>query len=213
MTFKGYTAQDIEQLGKIERLNLINSCTGYKSANLMGTIGKEGELNVAVFSSITHLGSNPALLGFILRPTTVPRDTYRNLKETGYCTVNHITASQFEAAHHSSSSYDYGISEFDQTNLEAEFREGIAAPFVKNSPVQLLCKYLNEYPIHENDTLHVILQIEGIWVDEKLLTSDHWIRLDQGEVVCINGLDGYALPKLLDRLEYARPFKTQKSLL
>ena len=71
-----------ESLGKIPRLNLINSCMGYKSANLIGTISKDGRPNLAVFSSITHLGSDPALIGFILRPTTVPRHTYSNIKET-----------------------------------------------------------------------------------------------------------------------------------
>jgi flavin reductase (DIM6/NTAB) family NADH-FMN oxidoreductase RutF len=68
---------DISQLEKVERLNLINSCTGYKSANLIATKSVDGAVNVAIFSSITHLGSNPALIGFIVRPTTVPRNTYK----------------------------------------------------------------------------------------------------------------------------------------
>ncbi|MBM3186302.1 MAG: flavin oxidoreductase, partial [Bacteroidetes bacterium] len=69
---------DFQALSKVPRLNLINSCMGYKSANLIGSISKDGNYNLAVFSSITHLGSDPALLGFILRPTTVPRHTYSN---------------------------------------------------------------------------------------------------------------------------------------
>ena len=32
----------IENLDKIYRLNLINSCTGYKSANLIGSVDKNG---------------------------------------------------------------------------------------------------------------------------------------------------------------------------
>ena len=56
----------IEQMKKITRLNLINSCTGYKSANLIGTISNSGKSNVAVFSTVTHLGSDPALIGFII---------------------------------------------------------------------------------------------------------------------------------------------------
>jgi flavin reductase (DIM6/NTAB) family NADH-FMN oxidoreductase RutF len=52
---------DISQLEKVER-NLINSCTGYKSANLIATKSEDGAVNVAIFSSITHLGSNPALI-------------------------------------------------------------------------------------------------------------------------------------------------------
>ena len=61
---------DMLAMDKIKRLNLINSCTGYKSANLIGTKSVDGIENVAVFSSITHLGSKPAMLGFIVRPTT-----------------------------------------------------------------------------------------------------------------------------------------------
>ena len=67
-----YTYNDIEDMEKIFRLNLINSVTGFKSANLIGTTSKEGITNLAVFSSITHLGSNPPFIGFVLRPTTVP---------------------------------------------------------------------------------------------------------------------------------------------
>ena len=78
---KKFTKEAIQELPKIPRLNLINSCTGYKSANLIATKTAEGVSNVAIFSSITHLGSDPALLGFILRPTTVPRNTYKNIKE------------------------------------------------------------------------------------------------------------------------------------
>jgi flavin reductase (DIM6/NTAB) family NADH-FMN oxidoreductase RutF len=210
---KTYTTSDIQDLDKISRLNLINSCTGYKSANLIATQSIEGNLNVAVFSSITHLGSDPAMLGFILRPTTVPRDTYKNIRETGYFTVNHITENMIQAAHHSSASYDEGVSEFDKSGLAPEFLENISTPFVKGSPVRLLCKYLNEYPIHENGTIHIIASIEKIICDEEVVEKDHWLRLDKGNVVAINGLDGYALPKLLDRFEYARPDKKQKSLL
>jgi flavin reductase (DIM6/NTAB) family NADH-FMN oxidoreductase RutF len=141
---------EIEKMGRIERLNLINSCTGYKSANLIATINNEGQTNVAVFSSVTHLGSDPALISFILRPTTVPRHTYQNIKEYGYFSVNHITSKQIADAHHTSANYPQEISEFDMTDLEAVYHGGCPVPFVKGSPVKLLCKYVNEYLIEEN---------------------------------------------------------------
>ena len=91
-----FTRDQINDLGKIKKINLINSCSGYKSANLIGTISKEGITNVAVFSSVTHLGSNPPTLGFILRPTTVPRDTYKNIIDTKEFTVNHINVNDID---------------------------------------------------------------------------------------------------------------------
>ena len=95
-------AAAIAEMDKTYRLNLINSITGYKSAQLIGTQNNAGATNLAVFSSVIHLGSNPPLVGFILRPTTVPRHTFANLKETGVFTLNHISAPHIEDAHHTS---------------------------------------------------------------------------------------------------------------
>jgi flavin reductase (DIM6/NTAB) family NADH-FMN oxidoreductase RutF len=134
--------KDISNLDKIYRINLINSCSGFKSANLLGSISIDGMPNVAIFSSVTHLGSNPPTLGFILRPTTVPRDTYKNIKEFGVFTINHIWEDVIEDAHHTSAKYPEGISEFNMTNLESEFKGKFEAPFVKNAPVQMSMKFI-----------------------------------------------------------------------
>ena len=85
-----FNEEEIENLEKIYRINLINSCSGYKAANLIGTIS-ENNNNLAIFSSLVHLGSNPPLLGFFLRPTEiVPRHTYLNIKENQYYTINSV---------------------------------------------------------------------------------------------------------------------------
>jgi len=201
----------ISQMEKIERLNLINSCTGYKSANLIATKSVDGKSNVAIFSSVTHLGSEPALIGFIMRPTTVPRDTYKNIRETGFFTINHITVDMIADAHHTSANYELGVSEFDKTNLEEEYKNDIAIPFVKGSPVQLHCKYVNEYYIKENNTIHIIASIENLFFDENLQHEDGWLQIDKGNVIALNGLDGYCLPKLVDRFQYARKDTPSKS--
>ncbi len=203
-TMKHLSKESIVQMDKISKLNLINSCTGYKSANLIATKSIEGETNVAIFSSITHLGSSPALIGFIMRPTTVPRDTYKNIMETGCFTVNHITVDMIADAHHTSANYDTGVSEFDKTNLVEEYKDNFPIPFVKGSPVQLYCKFVNEYYIKENDTIHVIASIEHLFFEEELQHKDSWLQLDKANVITLNGLDGYCLPKLVDRFKYAR---------
>jgi flavin reductase (DIM6/NTAB) family NADH-FMN oxidoreductase RutF len=208
---KHISKETISQMDKIEKLNLINSCTGFKSANLIATKSIEGNTNVAIFSSVTHLGSSPSLVGFIVRPTTVPRDTYKNIMETGFFTINHITIDMIADAHHTSANYDSGISEFDKTNLEEEYKEGITIPFVKGSPVQLYCKYVNEYLIKENNTIHVIASIEHVYYNEDLEHKDGWLQLDKGNIVALNGVDGYFLPKLIDRFQHAKQDVPTKS--
>ena len=203
-----YSRTDIDQMDKIFRLNLINSCTGFKSANLLGTKSLNGVSNVAVFSSITHLGSNPPLIGFILRPTTVPRDTYRNIKDTGVFTVNHIYSDIIEDAHHTSAKYPDEVSEFTKTDLEEEFLGDFPAPFVKGAKIRLGCRFLNEYEIKENDTLLLVSAVEHVFIaDQDIQQEDGWLKLENANTVAINGLDGYATTSLLDRYAYARPKK------
>ncbi len=202
-----FSREHINEMHHLYRINLINSCSGYKSANLIGTKDKNGTSNVAVFSSITHMGSNPALLGFFLRPTTVLRNTYENIKDTCVYTINHIYQDIIEDAHHTSAKYDKGISEFDMTHLDEEYRDGFTAPFVKGSPIQMAMSYVEEYPIKANNTILVIGQIEKLFVPDDLLEKDGFINLSKGKVATINGLDGYAVPELQTRLDYQRPKK------
>jgi flavin reductase (DIM6/NTAB) family NADH-FMN oxidoreductase RutF len=202
---KHIKASDIEEMEKIYRLNLVNSCTGYKSANLIATRSKSGNPNVAVFSSVTHIGSNPAMLGFVTRPLSVARNTYNNIRETEYFTVNHIQDKMIEQAHQTAAKYDEEISEFNKTGLDEEYLDGFHAPYVKQSEVKLGCKFVNEYHIKENDTVLVVASIEHIYFDEGIQMPDGWLRLDDAGTVAVNGLDGYSLPSLLDRFHYARP--------
>lgn len=200
-----FDKEAIENLTYVKKINLINSVTGYKSANLIGTKSKTGVTNVAVFSSVTHFGSSPAILGFVLRPTTVIRNTYENIKETGVFTINPIFKSNIKDAHHTSAKYPKNVSEFDKTSLEEEYKDNWEAPFVKKAPIQLAMKYLEEYEIKANGTILVLAEIKKIYVREDLLEDDYLINLTKGEIAAINGLDTYAVPNNNLRLSYQRP--------
>ena len=202
-----FNFDDIQNLEKIYKINLINSCSGFKSANLLGSLSEEGISNVAVFSSVTHLGSKPPTLGFILRPTTVPRDTYKNIKDSGIFTINHIHQDIIEDAHHTSAKYPKEVSEFDMTGLEEEFKGNFKAPFVKGAPVQMSMKFIEEVYVPSNDVMLIVSQIQELYIDDALLQEDGLINLSKGNVAAINGLDTYAIPEFNKQLSYQRPKK------
>ena len=95
-TLSNAQIMDMEQR---KRAQLINSISGFRSVALIGTIDTQGQTNLAIFSSIVHLGSNPPLLGFIMRPDSVERHTLSNIMETGHYTINHIHQNMYEHAH------------------------------------------------------------------------------------------------------------------
>ena len=200
-----FTRIDIDKMSKIFRLNLINSITGYKSANLIGTKTDNKINNVAIFSSVTHLGSDPPLIGFITRPENGNRNTYNNILKNKIFTINHIVKNQIISAHQSSAKYPKNVSEFDKTDLKVEFKNNFDAPFVKDSPVQIGCSFVNKYFIKENKTTLMIGQVEMLFINKKLVIEDGFVQLDKEDVIAVNGLDGYALPKLIKRIPYARP--------
>ncbi|MFT6097014.1 MAG: flavin reductase (DIM6/NTAB) family NADH-FMN oxidoreductase RutF [Nonlabens sp.] len=197
--------KELQSYERIYRANLVNSVTGFKSANLLATRSKDGVDNVAIFSSVTHLGSDPALFSFVQRPLGHGAGhTYYNLKETGKITLNHIPVSLVNVAHQSSAKYDKNISEFEELEIEKLERDGYAVPFVKESPVQLVAEYVNEYYLEENNCILVICKITEVFLDPDILHEDGWLDLGKAGTVTINGLDGYAAAKTEKRLSYAQ---------
>lgn len=208
-----YSRNDIDKFDKIYRINMINSCSGFKSANLIGTRSSDGCANLAIFSSVIHMGSNPPLLGFVLRPTKVERNTYSNIKETGLYTVNHVQYGFAEQAHHTSAKYASDVSEFEITGLKEVYRNGFHAPFVGQSPVQIGLKFVEEYKIKANGTLLIIGEITDVFLKDGLMDLDGFINLPKAEVAAISGLDAYSLPSGTARFGYQRPYEKSEELI
>ena len=101
-----YTKQDIKEMDQRYRAHFINSLSGFKSANLVGTRGLNGLDNLCIVSSVVHLGADPALLAFINRPHTVERHTLENIIETGCYTLNQVNQSIYPKAHHTAARYE-----------------------------------------------------------------------------------------------------------
>ena len=169
---KHFTRDYINKLDKVSRLNLINSVTGYKPANLIGTISKSKQENLAIFSSLVHLGSKPPLLGLITRPDSVPRHTYSNIIESKFYTINHIHDKMVQRAHMTSAKFEQNESEFDRCNIKSEYVQGFIAPFVKESQVKIGMKFVEEIKIKSNNTILIIGEVINI------ITSEIYIKKD-----------------------------------
>lgn len=204
---KHISRTEIDASDKIYRLNLINSITGYKPTNLIGTVSGEGITNLTIISSVIHMGSNPPLIGFIQRPITVQRDTYQNIKETGYYTINHVHGEFIERAHQTSAKYDPFISEFDTCEFGEEYLNEFPAPFVKESKVKIGMKFLEEIPIKHNGTILIIGEIVDIYLVEQCLEEDGNLDLNIVNDVCLSGLNAYHAVSHKASFEYARPNK------
>lgn len=199
------TKSDIENTEKIRRLNLINSITGIKPANLIGSISGDGESNLAIFSSVVHLGSNPALIGFILRPSgSVKRDTADNILETGYYTINHIHESFVQNAHYTSAKFEKSESEFERCHLTEEFLYNFKAPFVGESMVKIGMKFLEKIPIEINGTAMIVGEIEHLIVADSAINDAGYVDLSTVNDIGLSGLNTYYRLNKITSYPYAR---------
>lgn len=199
------TNKNILQFEKLYRTNFVNSLSGFKSANLVGTISNEGKTNLAIFSSIIHIGANPPLIGMLVRPASVPRHTYTNIKETTFFTINHINKEIYKKAHQTSARYDKNISEFDECGLTPEYTETIKAPYVKESTIKIGCRFVEEHEIKLNETIFIVGEILEVILPDDIVAKDGFVDIEKAGTIAISGLDSYHLTDRISRLSYAKP--------
>ena len=199
------TLEQLMEMEQRQRAHLINSIGGFKSVALIGSIDLQGQTNLAIFSSIVHIGSNPPLLSFIMRPDSVERHTLANILNTRFYTINHINAYIFEQAHQTSARYPKSMSEFDATGLTPQFKNDFVAPFVEESQIQLAMEFKERLDITINQTIMIIGEVKAIHFPTDCLAPDGFMNIEKAGTITVAGLDSYHTTQPLQRLPYAKP--------
>jgi flavin reductase (DIM6/NTAB) family NADH-FMN oxidoreductase RutF len=205
-----YNLHDILNLETRYRANFINSLGGFKSVVLIGTKSKNGNENLAVFSSLFHIGANPALCGIVIRPNEEKENTLGNIVSTDQYTINHIEPSFYKQAHQCSARYNAGVSEFEKVGLTSEYVDECLAPFVKESRIKFTCELVQKIDMEINGTYLIIGKITKVIVPAEYIHIDGFINLEQAGTITCSGLDSYHTTNHLARLSYA---KTDKEII
>ena len=195
----------IKSWDRLYRANFINCLSGYKPVSLIGTISENGEPNVAIFSNIVHIGSDPALVGFINRPEAATPHTLNNIRLTKQFTINHIKASFVAAAHQTSAKYPSEENEFIHTGLHSVFKGNFVAPYVAESALQYGLELIEIMPIAYNKTFLVVGLVTDVFMQDEILQKDGFIDLDKAGSIVSLGVDGYATVTSFARYGSAMP--------
>ncbi len=199
------STQELEAMTKLSRVQLATSLPGPKPICLVGTRSTSRISNLAPFSSITHLGSNPILLGMVTRPDTVDRHTLKNILVTREWSLNHVTGEILEKAHQCSARYPSGISEFDETGLTETYHQNFEAPFVKESPLQIGLTLEEIIDIPSNNTKLIVGRVKFVNLPDHTISEDGSIDLPKLGTVASTALDTYFSINEIGRLPYAKP--------
>jgi len=205
INFEHFSQDALKKMPNRYRARFVNSLSGYKSANLIATQDTNGKTNLAIFSSVVHLGANPALIGFIMRPDNNDRETLNNIISTTHYTINQVSTAFYRAAHQSSARYESSVSEFNATGLSPQYIEGINAPFVEQSQLKYGMTLREILPIKLNNTQLIIGEISHVICAQNAVQDDGYIDIESLQTVSVSGLDSYHRTSRLARLSYAKP--------
>ncbi|KAB0481913.1 flavin reductase [Vibrio chagasii] len=196
---------DLQAMEQRERTRLVNSLSGFKSANLIGSCDSQGAANLAVISSVVHLGSHPPLFGFIVRPCKRRRHTLDNILETKHFTINSIGADFLKKAHQTSARYPKEVSEFESVGLTPYYDDDFFAPFVLESALKIGLELKEHIQIESNHTQMLIGEVVMLHAPKNAFMPDGYLDLEALDTVTISGLDSYHVTQRLCRLSYAKP--------
>jgi len=194
----------LDALPRRERANFLNGLSGFKSANLLGTADAHGRTNLALMSSVFHVGAAPPLLGLLIRPHTVPRHSLENLLASGQYTLNHVDEAMHERAHLTSARHPRTTSEFEAVGLTPAWSTSLSAPYVAESPVQIGLHLREHHTLDCNGCALVIGEVRELRLAEDARAADGQLDLQALGVVAISGLDEYHRTESLGRRPYAR---------
>lgn len=203
---KIFDLQDLQAFERFYRVNFITKLCGIRNANLIGTVDENGVSNLGIFNSVSHISARPPMMGFFQRPLTVPRQTYDNIKQTGYFTINQVGTDFIEKAHGTSAKFEKGESEFQACALTEQYLEDFPVPFVKESAIKIGLSFEEEILIKSaNENILIVGKIQKVILPEEAVAEDGNILLENINTVGVAGLDSYFKLEKLARFGFARP--------
>ncbi|KAK5196141.1 hypothetical protein LTR99_008050 [Exophiala xenobiotica] len=185
--------------------------------SLVSTVSKNGQQNLAPFSYFQVIDHDPPILiiGFSARKGR-PKDTRRNLVETGECVISVVSEHMIEAVNATSLDIPYGVSEWDLSGFQTAPSSTVTPHRVKDAVFSIEGKLLEmkelDYGHGKNQTKGdekshgalAIIQATRFWVREDALEGAHG-DIDLAKLRPLVQLGGISYARVRQTFELPRP--------
>lgn len=169
----------------------------------------DGRLNLAPFSFFNAVSAKPPMLAFcpslrLVDGHSVPKDTLRNIRETGEFVVNVVTFAVADAMNLTSGDYDSSVDEFALAKLTPRPSQVVRPPQVAESPVSFECKLnrIIDFGTEAPSGSLVIGEIVSLHLEDNVLKDG---RLDPDSLDLIGRMGGMQYSRTTERFDLKRP--------
>jgi flavin reductase (DIM6/NTAB) family NADH-FMN oxidoreductase RutF len=159
---------DFDALGPGDRYKILASLVTPRPIAWVTSMDARGRVNAAPFSFFNVFGSNPPIVAFAPgnKEPGVPKDTARNIRETGEFVVNLVDEALGEQMVATAATLPHGESELETAGLTPAPSSAVGAPRVAEAPVALECREWATLEIGRNrlvvGTVHHVHARDGI---------------------------------------------------
>lgn len=173
----------------------------------VSTVALSGITNLAPFSFFTGVGAKPPSVLFCPsnRRDGTPKDTLRNILDTGEFVINVVPFRLAEAMNRSSAELPPGESEFELAGVATVPSMIVRPPRVQTAPASLECKLMHHLALDSGPggANIVVGQILQLHIDDTVL--DETGQADAGLLDLIGRLGGSSYCRTTGRFDLTRP--------
>ena len=164
----------------------------------VSTLGADGTINLAPFSFFNAVGGTPpTIMVSIGERAGKPKDTLRNVQETGEFVVHIANEELVEQLNKTSGDWAYGDNEFELAGLTQLPSTDVKPPRIAAAPVAMECKATQIIPVNETHYTMVLGQVLRYHIREDLLGPDKLVKaVDLGAVARLGGDEYTAIDRI-----------------
>ncbi|UUO08608.1 flavin reductase family protein [Blastopirellula sp. J2-11] len=183
--------------------NPMNAIIAPRPIGWISSIDRQGKVNLAPYSFFNAFCYDPPIIGF---SSGGPKDSQRNIAETGEFVFNLVTKKHAAAMNQTSFPFEHGINEFEQTGLTMSPSRLVQPPRVADTPVAFECKLLQMLPLKDlegNPTPNTVIfgQVVAVHIDKAFLKEGLFDITAAGTVGRCGYLADYVEVKELFQME------------
>ncbi|MCL4706432.1 flavin reductase family protein [bacterium] len=162
-----------DELPPREASRLLLSIIAPRPIAWVSSMGADGSLNLAPFSFFTAVSANPpTVMVAVGARKGQPKDTLRNVQETGEFVIHIVDETLAEAMNLTSGEWEYGVNEFELAALETIPSIEVKPPRVAVAPVALEAKVAQIVPVEGTTSTLILGRIVRYHLRADLLRSD-----------------------------------------
>lgn len=192
---------------------LLLHCVAPRPIAFVSTLSADGKPNLAPFSYFMAGGANPpsVVVSPLTDRTGQPKDTLRNIRETGEYVINVVTYAMRERMNHASAEFPYGVNEWEEAGFVPAPAVKVKPPRVAESPLSIECRLFQIVPHGEGplSANYILGEVVYFHVAQSLMDGE---TLDARRVdyIARMGADWYARANTDSMFVLPRPPRVEK---